>query len=297
MEGGATAPRVPFTQKGAILRARQRWPRVDFLFSGIDGFVRHRTGRNAALLAHYGFLSVFPMIVVLTTILGFVLESHEHLRTTIVDSALTNVPLVGETIQTNASSLTGNAVVLIVGLATTLWAGTKAFVAAQNGMNDIWDIPDSERPNLARARGRALIAMVVVGAAQISAGIVSGIIGVGGVAWWLRGVLVPVSVVINIAALMASYQVLTAKRLHRRQLVPGAVLAGVGFSLLQVVGGSLVIRATKKATPVYGNLASVIALLSWLSLHAIISLVGVEANAALDKERTIRRASPTVDAR
>jgi uncharacterized BrkB/YihY/UPF0761 family membrane protein len=79
--------------------------------------------------------------------------------------------------------------------------------------------------------------------------------------------------------------VLTARELTRDQLLPGAIGAGIAFSILQVVGGALVIRATKKAAPVYGTFASVIGLLTWLSLHAIVALVGVEANAALDRDR------------
>jgi len=289
----STTPKTPLTQKGIILRLRHRWRPVEFLFTGLDEFKRHRTSRNAALLAHYGFLSVFPMVVVLTTILGFVLEGHPGLRKTIVNSALTNVPIIGETLKNNPSSLHGNAAVLVIGLATTLWAGTKAFVAAQNGMNDIWEIPDAERPGLASARGRALIAIGVVGSSQVATGLVSGVIGVGGVAWWLRIVLIPVTIAINIAALMTGYRILTARRLDRQQLLPGAILAGIGFSILQVVGGSLVIRATKKAAPVYGTFASVIALLTWLSLHSIVALVGVEANAALDRDRKRDRIGAT----
>ncbi len=279
------AKKLTFTQKGIVAKFRQRWRPIDFVFSGIDGFVRHKTGRHAALLAHYGFLSVFPLLVVLTTILGFVLEGRPDLRGKIVDSALANVPIVGQTIGTDPNSLKGSVVVLVVGLATTLWAGTKAFVAAQNGMNDIWDIPDDDRPNIAKARGRALLAIGIVGVSQIGSGILSGIIGVSGVSWPARILLALATIAINIGVLMAAYQVLTARRLHRMQLLPGAIGAGLGFSFLQVITGTVVTRAINQATPVYGSFAAVIALLSWLGLHAMVSLLGVEANAALDRRR------------
>ncbi len=277
-----------WTQKGFVLRLRERWWAIDFLFSGIDGFVRHKTGRHAALLSHYGFLSVFPLLVVLTTILGFVLQSRPDLRSKIVDSALSNVPIVGETLGSDPSSLKGNVVVLVVGLATTLWAGTRAFVAAQNGMNDIWDIPEDERPNIAKARVRSLIAIAVVGTAQIGSGIISGIIGISGLSWLTRIVLAAATIAINIALLIGAYQVLTARRLTRSQLLPGAIGAGLGFSFLQVITGTVVARAINQATPVYGNFAAVIALFTWLSLHAMVSLLGVEANAALDRRANER---------
>jgi len=278
-------PKVTWTQRGIIQRMRERSAPLDFVFSGIDGFVRHRTGRHAALLAHYGFLSVFPLLVVMTTILGYLLESYNWLREQIVDSAFANIPFIGQQIQKNPSEIHGNIVVLVVGLFTALWAGTKCFVAAQQAMNDIWEVPEAERPNLARSRGRALIAIGVVGTAQIGSAIVTGIVGISGVSWLNRVLLVAAAIAINITVLTAAYRVLTARALTRSQLLPGAIGAGLAFSVLQLIGTTLVQRAIQNASPVYGDFATVIALLSWLSLHAIAALLGVEANAALDRHR------------
>jgi membrane protein len=279
------SPKVPFTQKGLLLRLRRRSKPADFFLSGVDGFVRHKTGRHAALLAHYGFLSVFPLLVVMTTILGYVLESQEKFRREVVDSVFSNIPFIGAQIQRDPNSLRGNAVVLIIGLLTTLWAGTKAFVAAQNGMNDIWEVHEHDRPNIARARGRALLAIGFIGVTQIGSVIVTSIVGISGVSWLNRILLVLAAIAINIAVLIGAYKVLTAKPLSLHQLLPGAIGAGIGFSVLQVVGTTIVQRAIKNASPVYGDYATVIALLSWLSLHAMVALLGVEANAALDRHR------------
>ena len=64
-----------------------------------EGFRKHRSGRNAALIAHFGFLSVFPLFLVFTTVLGFVLQSRETLRKDIIDSALAQLPFVGKQIK------------------------------------------------------------------------------------------------------------------------------------------------------------------------------------------------------
>jgi YihY family inner membrane protein len=277
-----------WTQRGAVQRVRTQSSTVDFVFSGIDGFRRHRTGRHAALLAHYGFLSVFPLLLVLTTILGFVLQSQTALRDRIINSALSNIPIVGQTLQINPGALRGNVVVLTVGLVAVMWAGMKAFVVAQTAMNDIWEIPEYARPSPVRTRGRALLAIGVVGGAQIGAAVITGLIGVSGVSWLNRVLLVITAVLINIAVLAGSYRVLTARPLNRRQLIPGAVGAGLGFSVLQVLGTTVVLRSITRAEPVYGTFASVIGLITWMSLHAIVALLGVEANAALD-----RRPRPT----
>ncbi|MCU1365444.1 MAG: hypothetical protein JWN39_1083, partial [Ilumatobacteraceae bacterium] len=226
------ALRVTWTQKGVVRRLRDRSSPIDFVFSGIDGFVRHRTGRHAALLAHYGFLSVFPLLAVMTTILGYVLESYASVRQRIVNSVFANIPFIGQQIKDDPSKITGNVVVLVVGLATALWAGTKCFVAAQQAMNDIWEVPEADRPRLAHSRLRALLAIAVVGIAQVGSAIVTGIVGISGTAWISRILLVLAAIAINITVLVAAYRVLTARRLDRDQLVPGAIGAGLGFSVL-----------------------------------------------------------------
>ncbi len=272
-----------WTQRGAVQRVRAQSSSVDFVFSGIDGFRRHRTGRHAALLAHYGFLSVFPLLLVLTTILGFVLQSHKALRDRIINSALANIPIVGQTLKIDPGALRGNIVVLTIGLVAVMWAGTKAFVVAQTAMNDIWEIPEYARPSPLKTRARALLAIGVVGGAQVGAAVVTGLIGVSGVSWLNRVLLVITAVMINIGVLTGSYRVLTARPLNRRQLIPGAVGAGLGFSVLQVLGTTVVLRSITRAEPVYGTFASVIGLITWMSLHAMVALLGVEANAALDR--------------
>jgi membrane protein len=294
MTASATSPRVrsqsSWTDWRFIRGIRLKSRSVDFVVGGIDGFIRHKTKRHAALLAHYGFLSVFPLLVVMTTILGYALENTPRFRTEIVDSVFARIPFIGEQIKQDPSQIHGNLLVLVFGLATALWAGTRAFVAAQNGMNDIWEIPESQRPTFVQSRGRALLAIVVVGVAQIGSVIVTGIVGVSGTSWLHRILLIVAAVAINIAVLLAAYKVLTARTLTLHQLLPGAVFAGLAFSVLQLIGTTVVQRAIRSATPVYGTFATVIALLSWLSFHALIALIGAEANAALARHRAPRTA-------
>jgi YihY family inner membrane protein len=278
-------PKPTWTQKGLVLRLRQRWRIAEFAFTGVDNFRRHRTSRHAALLSHYGFLSIFPLLAVMTTIFAFVLQNRPRLQQTIVDSAFKQIPIIGSQIRDHPTEVKGSYLVLFFGLATALWAGTKCFVIAQEAMNDIWEVPQADRPTLAVARGRSLLAVAVIGLAQVAAAIVSGIIGVSGIPWVSRVLLGLATIVLNIAVLAISFRVLTAPRLDRSQILPGAIFAGIVFSFLQTIGGALVSRWLKNASVIYGTFASVIALLAWLSVHAMVALIGVEANAALDAER------------
>jgi uncharacterized BrkB/YihY/UPF0761 family membrane protein len=129
----------------------------------------------------------------------------------------------------------------------------------------------------------------VVGVSQIVTAIATGLIGVSGVSWLNRILLIASAVLINVVVLAGSFQILTARHLTWRQLLPGAVGAGFFFAILQVVGTTVVLRAITRATPVYGTFATVIGLMMWLSLHAMVALLGVEANVALDRGTTTSR--------
>ena len=246
-----------------------------------EGFRKHRSGRNAAVISHFGFLSVFPLLLVFTSVLGFVLHSQTKLRDQIIGSAVDQLPFVGQQIDTDPSRLNGNAVVLILGLLASLWGGMKAFVAVHGALDDIAEHPLDERSNLLTTRLRALFGMGYVGGAQIGAAILAGLAGATGVAVISKVLLLIVSAAINTGILLLSYRWLRTGTPEWRSLLPGAIVGGALFAVLQLVGVAIVGRQIAHASPVYGTFASVIGLLYWLSLHAIIALGGAELNAAL----------------
>ena len=261
------------------LRAKSR--KADVAVQTIEGFRKHRSGRNAALIAHFGFLSVFPLLLVFTTVLGYVLQSHQKLRTDIVDSALAQLPFIGQQLKADPSKLQGDALVLIVGLLASLWGGMKAFVAVHTALDDIAEQPLDHRSNLFATRLRALIGMAYVGGAQIGSAILAGIATVTGVLIVGKVLLAIGTVAIDAGVLALSYRWLRTTRPAWRTVAPGAITGGVMFAALQLVGVAIVGRAVAKASPVYGSFAAVIGLLTWLSLHAIIAIGGAELNAAL----------------
>lgn len=274
------------------MRWRSRWRAADVAVSAVEGWQRHRTGSSASLIAYFGFVSVFPLLAVMVTVLGWVLEGDEQLRDDIVDSALSRLPIVGPQLQIDPARLTGSVPVLVVGLLIALWAGTRAFAQAQQAMDDVWEVPFDRRPNVAARRGRSLVAVAVVGVAQIaSAAIVTvALAGVADVPVAGRALLTVGAFGVNLATLAVVYSVLTSPRLSwRTQILPGAVLAAVVFTVLQAVGTAVVGRAIARASSVYGTFASVIALVSWLALHATATLAGAELNAALDPLSGSRR--------
>ena len=281
MAATPTFVRMRWTERPRVRSLRARSRRADVAIRTIEGFQRHRSARNAALISHYGFLSVFPLLLVFTTVLGFVLHSHSTLRNKIINSAMDQLPFIGQQLATDPSRLHGDAVVLILGLLASLWAGMKAFVAVHGALDDIAEVPLDDRANLFVTRLRALFGIIYIGGAQIVAAIVASIVGITGVAVISKILLLLGTAAINAGVLLLSYRWLGTTKTEWRSLVPGSVTGGVLFAGLQFVGVAVVGREIAKASPVYGTFASVIGLLFWLSLHSLIALGGAELNGAL----------------
>jgi YihY family inner membrane protein len=270
---------------------RQRSPAADLALRVLEGFQQHRTGRNAALVSHYGFLSVFPLMVVLTTILGFVLQNRKDLQDDIIDSALGNLPFVGAQIAKDPASLRGSTVVLIVGLMAALWAGMKAFVAVQAALDDIHEIALNRRSSFVHARMRAVGGIVVIGGAQVATAFITSLVGVLEVGLAGQLALIVAAIFVNTIVLGLTYRWLCSVTDSWRHVLPGAVGGGVLFAILQLLGTTIVTRAIANASPVYGSFAAVIGVLTWLSLHATIALVGADLNQVLAAHAGGRRTS------
>jgi membrane protein len=247
------------------------------LVAVIKKFTEDRAGRLAALVAYYGFFSLFPLLLVLVTGIGFVLGGDSALRREIVDSALAQFPVVGRQIELR--ELDGSGLALIVGVLTSLWAGLGAMQAMEAAMNEIWDIPIKDQPNFLASRLKGLAMLGVLGAGLIGAVAVASI-GAFSDRLGLIGTLgsLVVAVVVVTAIFLVSFRILPSADQPWRALVPGAVVAGVGFVVLQLLGGLYVDRAVSGASEAYGVFALVIGLLSWLHLLAKMAILAAEVN-------------------
>ena len=277
-----------WTEIPQIRRARAKSRAADLVARTIEGYRQHRSGRNVALIAHFGFLSVFPLMVVFTTVLGFVLQDNKTLLDKIVDSALTQLPFIGQQLKTDPSQLQGDGLVLVIGLIVTLYAGLKAFVAIHRSLDDIDELPLDDRSNLVIVRLRAFFGILYVGGSQIVAAILAGLATIADTAAVSTVMLIIGTIAINAGVLALSYRWLRTKSPQWRDIAPGAIIGGVAFAVLQLVGVAIVGRAIARASPVYGDFAAVIGLLTWLSLHSMIAIVSAEVNAALCAMRAAR---------
>ncbi len=287
---------MPWTTHPKVLAYRRRSNAIDIVVETLDGFRRHLTGRNAAVLAYYGFLTLFPLLMAATTILGFVLEGDPDLQADIVDSALSQIPVLGADLQPG-STIDGNWWALILGLTVALWGSLKAFVGIQSALDDTWDVAIDDRASGALQRVKALVGIAVIGLGQVGAVALAGLVSQAGLPRIGQLLITLGGLVLNVVVVGTMYRFLTSRSTSWEQVWPGAVFTGMLYTVLQFVGTTIVTNTLDDAASVYGTFAATLALMSWLSLHALISLLGAEMNAALDRRAADDLASLAMAAR
>ena len=271
---------------------RHRW--LGFPLAVRQKYADYQGGYLAATVTYYGFFALFPLLLVSTTVLGFVLQGHRHLEQSIVNSALGQFPVIGRELK--QGSLHGSGLALGLGLSAALWAGMGVFLAAQNAMNQLWGVPFNRRPNALLARGRALLMLLVLGGGALSTTLLAGLTTVGaqfGLSWKLASL--ALSTALNIVLFWVGFRLLTARDVSWRQLRGGAIAAGVLYAALQALGGYYVGHTLKHASDLYGTFGLVIGLLSWIYLTAHIALLAAEANVVASRRLWPRSFSPVLE--
>jgi membrane protein len=256
---------------------QQRHRALAFPFAVIKKFGDDRAGNLAALIAYYGFFSLFPLLLVFVTVLGFLLKGHPALLASVQRSALRQFPVIGADIRVGA--LAGSGLALGIGIITTLWAGLGVTQAAQNAMNEIWDVPRKDRPNFLYSRLRGLLMLVVLGTITVASILLAGLGTTSGrLGLMLRIVGLAASLVLNFVLYLLAYRILTRQNLTWGQVFPGAAVAAVLWTALQALGGFYVTHQVRNAHSTYGTFAVVLGLLVWIYLGAQLTLFCAEIN-------------------
>jgi YihY family inner membrane protein len=233
----------------------------------------------AALLTYYAFVSLFPLLLLLSTVLGYALSGDSHLQHEIVRSALGQFPVIGDQLH-DPRRLGGGATGLTVGLVGAIYGGLGIAQAVQYAMNTAWAVPRNDRPNPFRSRGRSLLLVGILGLALLGTTAMSAITttNVGGYGGALRVLALVASVLVNATVFVLAFRLATTRPLTVRDVAPGALIAAVAWQLLQLFGVPYVTSVIRHSSATNGVFALVLGLLAFLYLAAVVIVVSVEIN-------------------
>jgi membrane protein len=260
----------------AFDRSQQRHRWLALPLAVVKKFSDDHGGRLAALVSYYAFFSLFPLLLLMVTILGFVLQGNPGAQKSVEKSVLSQLPGIGQQIKVHA--LSGHAIALVIGLLGALWGGLGVTQAIQAAFDQVWAIPFKDRPDFIHSRLRGLRLLVVLGTLFLFASLASGLVtgGLGGPLLKVAGI--AVSLLLNFALFFFAFRLMTVSDVATRCLVVGVVVAAILWEVLQVVGGYYIGHVYRHASSAYSQFALVIALLVWLHIGAQVTVYAAEIN-------------------
>jgi uncharacterized BrkB/YihY/UPF0761 family membrane protein len=239
----------------------------------------------AAIITYYAFVAIFPLMLIGTSVLGFLLQGDDNLKQQLLDSALGRFPIVGNELG-RPSGLQGSATAVVVGALAALYGVIGLGQAAQNAVNAAYAVPRNSRLNPVVSRLRSLVAFVLSGLALITLGVVSGlanhsaVLGSG-----FPGTILGDATTVVLTGLVLSTLMRLAlpERPPWRQVLPGGLAVAVMWQLLQRLGGLYVARVINHVSEMSGIFAVVLGLVALLYIAAVMAILGIQINVVLAK--------------
>ena len=259
---------------------RHHW--AAFPLAVLYKFVDDQGTYLAALITYYGFLSLFPLLLLSASVLGFVLQDDPELQSEILRSALRQFPVLGDELR-DPQGLRGSVVGVVVGALVALYGALGVAQAVQNAMNVVWAVPRHRRPNPIKARARSLLLLGTGGIGVLGTTVLSAITASskaygGSVSRSVAVVAAIAAIALNASVFVLAFRVATARDLRKRDVLPGALGAAVVWQLLQVFGAAYVRSVLNGPSATYGTFALVLGLLAWLFVAAVAVVLCVEVN-------------------
>jgi YihY family inner membrane protein len=262
--------------------SQQRHLVPSFILAVVKKFGDDNAGNLTVQLTYAMFVTLFPLLLLLVTILGIVLADNHAARESVLHSALGQFPIIGQQIGHNIHALKRSSVFgLVVGILGLIYGTTGLAQAGLFSMEQIWNIPAATRPNFLTRMIRATIFLVVLAVGLILTTALAGFGTFGHHNFWL-GVLGEIlAAVLNVALYLAAFRTLTPRQIATRSLIPGVITGGIAWTILQAAGSYVVGHDLKGSSAIYGLFGLVLGLIAWIYLGAEITIYAAEINTVL----------------
>ncbi|OBI22331.1 ribonuclease BN [Mycobacterium sp. E2327] len=266
---------------GWLDRLQRRNRPVGVTIAVIYKYLDDQGGYLSALITYYGFVSLFPLLLLLTTGLGVILAGRPDLQEQVLHSTLSQFPVIGSQLH-QPEGLSGGTVAVVVGIVGALYGGLGVGQAVQNAMDSVWAVPRNKRPNPILSRVRSALLLLVLGSAAVASTVLSAIgQATGSLGFVGKLGLTLAAIAINGLICLVAFRVTTARQLSYRQVWPGALAAALIWQILQRFGAGYVAHTVKSASATNSVFALVLGLLAFLYLVSTTLVLCAEINVVL----------------
>jgi YihY family inner membrane protein len=277
--------------KADKLQKRHRF--LGFTYAVIKKHGEDKGGHLAALLTYYGFLSLFPLLLVGSAILQILSFNDSEFKQAVISHATQYFPVLGQQLQSNLESLGGTKAVLFISIIFTLWGAKGIADIFQFTFNTIWNVPNQKQPGFIKRSLKSLGIIILGGGGFIIAAFLSGFAAGLNHETIYRIIPILISTVLLLCIFLALFKwALASPREYRDAAVfRSALFAAVGTELLQIIGGYLVTRQLGHLNSFYGSFGVTLALLFWIYLQSQVIVYAAEVGSVFDKTKWPRNLS------
>ncbi|TQL70772.1 uncharacterized BrkB/YihY/UPF0761 family membrane protein [Nocardioides albertanoniae] len=265
----------------AIDRAQRRFSPAAFPIAVLYKFYEDQGNNLAAIITYYAFVAIFPILLLASSILGFVLEGNPRLQETVLNTALAQFPIIGD--QLGRKELTGSTSAIVVGGVAALYGALGLGLALQNAVNTAWSVPRNSRPNPILLRVRSLFMLAVGGLAIISVSTLSLVLShteffgfkAVDIGYWL---VILGTVVIVTGMLCVVFRMATTRDHSLAHALPGALTFALLWQVLQYFGAEFVQHVLGATRGMNQTFALVLGLVGFLYIAALMVVISIEVN-------------------
>lgn len=260
----------------AIDAFQQRHPVLALPYAIIKKYGDDSGGYQAALITYYGFLSIFPLLLVLVTILQIVFHNNHTVREEVTASVGHFFPMLGTQLAQNVHSLHGAGFGLAVGIILTIYGSRGAADVFRHTLNNIWQVPRMRRTGFPKNLIESFLVMLAIAVGFIATVAVSSFSAALGHAQWVKIVANLAGFGVVMGVFLFAARVATARRVPLKDMLVGTAFAALIIQLLLTFGSIVISHQLKNLDNLYGTFAIVLGMLFWIYLLAQVVVYAVE---------------------
>lgn len=260
-----------------------------------DAFQRHHTGlavpigifkkfsddgggHLAALMTYYGFLSLFPLLIVATAFAQIVSQGNVELKTRIIDAVTSYFPAIGDSLAASLRTSSRTGLALFVGLLVAFYGARGIADSVQNALHIVWAVPRKKRVGFPVSMLRSFGIIIFAGLGLILSAILSGYAANTSYTYLARIAIGTASFVVLFSVFWGIFTYGSSARKRRIANVPGALIVALGIQFLQVIGGYLVANQLHRYSSLNAQFGVVLVLFFWIYLQAQVFIFALEYN-------------------
>jgi YihY family inner membrane protein len=260
---------------------QQRFTPTAFVFGVFKKYGDDNGGVLVANLAYSCFIALFPLLLVLVTVLGLAASVDASFRENVIHAVANQVPQIGSQLTGNVKELRRSSMIgLIIGLVGVVWGATGLAQAGLFTMEQVWNLPGPARPGYFQRLGRAMEFLGVLGVGVILTTLLAALNTYGQKAAIFVVLAEVAAALVNVGMYLIAFRVLTPKGVPTQKLIPGAVTGGIAWTVLQIAGTYLV-HHFLHSNSVYGYFATVLGLVAYINVAVQITVYAAEVNVVL----------------